>query len=344
MSEFAIHQASRESVKALLGLYSRSGCGKTHSALLMMRGLVGPKGKIAVVDTENRRASIFADAIPGGFSVIDLNPPFTSERYWDALEVAQANADGIVIDSFTHEWAGEGGVLDQHESELDRMAGQDWKKRESCSMTAWIRCKKAHKRLVERILRLKHPLIVCMRGEDKTHITKENGKTAITTDKFSSPIQDPRFIFEMLIHAECIAKENKDGHMVGGYLRLTKVSRNEIIPLLPGPNEQVSIKHGELLAQWCAGTPTAKPATTAATESVSYKSKPTESGQSTAALKRKLWDLTGAYHMGSKVKLNQFLIDENFISDDQKVEDLNSDQLTGCIVAVQKWIGEGHGA
>jgi hypothetical protein len=288
-----------------------------------MRGLVGPKGRIAVVDTENGRASIFADVIPGGFSVIDLAPPFTAERYWDALEVAQANSDGIVIDSFTHEWAGESGVLDQHESELERMAGSDWKKRESCSMTAWIRCKKAHKRLVERILRLKHPLIVAMRGEDKTHITKENGKTAITTDKFSSPIQDPRFIFEMLIHAECIAKENDQGHMVGGYLRLTKVSRTEIIPLLPGPDEQVGVKHGQALAAWCAGTPAVKPAATSVA--------PPADLASVASLKRKLWELTGNHHLGSKEKLEQYLIDELFISDTETVATLTADRLSEII-------------
>ncbi len=331
MSEFSIRTATRESVKPLIGLYSRSGCGKTHSALLLMRGLVGPKGRIAVVDTENGRASIFADVIPGGFSVIDLAPPFSAERYWDALEVAQENADGIIIDSFTHEWAGEAGVLDQHEAELERMAGSDWKKRESCSMTAWIRCKKAHKRLVERILRLKHPLIVAMRGEDKTHITKENGKTAITTDKFSSPIQDPRFIFEMLIHAECIAKENAQGHMVGGYLRLTKVSRSEIIPLLPGPDQQVGIQHGTALAAWCAGTPVAKSATTQVAEAFPH----TESKTANAAtLKRKLWDITANYHLGSKEKLNQFLIDEMFIQDDESLATLTEQRLADVIESI----------
>jgi len=333
---FTIHQATRESVKALVGLYSKSGAGKTHSALLMMRGLVGPKGRIAVIDTENRRSAIFADVIPGGYSVIDLDPPFTAERYWEALDVAQANADGIVIDSFSHCWAGEGGLLDQHEAELERMAGSDWKKREACKMTAWIRPKQAHKRLVERILRLKHPLIVCMRGEEKTHIDKEGGKTQVYTDKHCSPIGDPRFIFELLIHAECLAKENAQGHMVGGYLRLTKVSRTEIIPLLPGSNEQVGVKHGEQLAAWCAGTPTAKPAAAPKVES--------KTDSSTAALKRKLWEMTGAYHVGSKEKLNQWLIDENFIADDQRVEGLTADQLSVTITKVGDWISQGHGA
>ncbi len=324
---FQIHQATRESVKALVGFYAKSGAGKTHSALLMMRGLVGPKGRIAVIDTENRRSSMFADIIPGGYSVIDLDPPFTAERYWDALEVAQANADGIVIDSFSHVWAGDGGLLDQHEAELERMAGSDWKKREQCKMTAWIRPKQAHKRLVERILRLPKPLIVCMRGEEKTHIEKANGKTEVFTDKFCSPIGDPRFIFELLIHAECIAKENSQGHMIGGYLRLTKVSRQEIIPLLPGPDEQVGIKHGEMLAAWCSGTPTAKPA-----ESPTSRVKCDTS--TVAALKRQLWDITKPYHRDSKEYLNQWLIDEMYITPEESLSTLTEKRLSAVIEAI----------
>ncbi len=313
---FTIHQATRERVKALIGFYSRSGAGKTHSALLMMRGLVGPSGKIAVIDSENRRSCIFADVIPGGFSVIDIDPPFTSERYGEALEVAQANSDGVVIDSFSHCWSGDGGLLDQHEAELERMAGSDWKKREACKMTAWIRPKQAHKRLVERILRLPKPLIVCMRGEEKTHIEKNAGKTEVYTDKHCSPIGDPRFIFELLIHAECIAKENAQGHMMGGYLRLTKVSRQEIIPLLPGPDEQVGIKHGAALAEWCVGTPTAKPTTE------SYR------------LKRQLWELTKPYHRDSKEYLNQWLVDEMYITPEESLSTLTEKRLSAVIEAI----------
>ena len=98
--------------------------------------------------------------------------------------------------------------------------------------------------------------------------------------------------------------------MVGGYLRLTKVSRTEIIPLLPGPNEQVGVKHGEQLAAWCAGGSTTKPFETKKYETSTFKSEPVKPDSSTAALKRKLWEMTGAYHMGSKEKLNQWLWDE----------------------------------
>jgi len=97
------------------------------------------------------------------------------------------------------------------------------------------------------------------------------------------------------------------------------------------------VKHGEQLAAWCAGTPTAKTIVQPALKQESPTS-------NTAALKRKLWEMTGAYHVGSKEKLNQWLIDENFIADDQRVEGLTADQLSVTIGKVGDWISQGHGA
>ena len=66
MSAFTITPATQQSVKPLIGLYGKSGGGKTLSALYLMRGIVGPKGRIVGVDTENGRMSMFADLVPGG--------------------------------------------------------------------------------------------------------------------------------------------------------------------------------------------------------------------------------------------------------------------------------------
>lgn len=330
---FEIKPASRAQVKALIGLYGKSGGGKTLSALLFMRGLVGPKGRIVGVDSENRRMSIFADQVPGGFSVIDLDPPFNPERYAEAIQAAQAQADGIVVDSFSHEWAGEDGVLDQHEQELDRMVPDpnDWKKREQCTMTAWIRPKMAHKRLVEKLLRLPLPLIVCMRGEEKTRMLKENNKTVVHTDQFSSPIGDPRFIFEMLIHAEAFARPNAQGHLVGGYLRITKTPA-EAIPLLPKAEEQASTRHGEALARWCAGGSGA--AAAYATQIPPAGAKASGPPANLKKLKSALWKMTAPIHQDSPRNLEQWLIDEAIISDTEKLETLALSRYPAIIEAV----------
>src|SRR5258708_33502484 len=67
-----------------------------------------------------------------------------------------------------------------HEAELDRMAGNDWEKRERVKMAAWIKPKMAHKHMVQRLLQVRAHLILCFRAEEKVEMTKDsNGKTVI---------------------------------------------------------------------------------------------------------------------------------------------------------------------
>lgn len=256
---FEIRHATREGVKLLIGLYGRSGSGKSMTALLIARGIAGPKGRVCLIDSESGRGSIFADVIPGGYQVIDIEPPFSPDRYREAFEVAEANADVVIIDSMSHAHAGEGGVLDMQEAELDRMAGDNYQKREACKMASWIAPKKSHKKFIGRILRSKCALICCLRGEEKTHMVKdERGKQKVVTDEFSSPIFDPRFLFELLVNFETICKNGE-----GGYAIARKITHPAIRPLIPGENEQLGIHFGEAIARWAespGGKPSAAPA------------------------------------------------------------------------------------
>lgn len=250
VSEFKIVTAKREGLLPLIGLYGKTGGGKTHSALLLARGIVGNSGSICLIDTENKRGHILSDVIPGGYNVLDFSPPFTPARYIDALKVAE-KSDIIVIDSMTHEWAGEGGVLDMQEEELERMAKGDFKRRETCKMASWIKPKMAHKKMIGQILRIEKPVICCFRGEQKTHSAKDaKGKNTVVTDDFSTPIFDSRFIFEMLINGEVFSNEKGDG----GFVRITKISHKGLRPCLPEKGEQAKICHGEKIAEWCSPT------------------------------------------------------------------------------------------
>src|SRR5678815_3621284 len=210
---FTITPATRTGVKPLVGFYGRSGSGKTLSALYFARGIAGPTGRVVMIDSESGRGSLFADIVPGGYSTIDIEPPFSPERYQEAIEKAEANADCVVVDSMSHEHNGEGGVLDMQEAELERMAGSDYRKRDQCKMASWIKPKIAHKKMVARLLRSKVALICCLRGEEKTHIVpgKDGEKTKIITDAFSSPIYDPRFLFELLLNFETVARDGQGG-------------------------------------------------------------------------------------------------------------------------------------
>lgn len=329
MSDFIIKEASRTGVIPLVGMYGKSGSGKTMSALLFMRGLIGPKGRLTLIDSESGRGSLFAD-IPeiGGYKVIDIEPPFSPERYQAALELAQQNSDGIVIDSLTHEHNGEGGVLDMQESELQRMAGDNYSKREACKMAAWIKPKMAHKKFVAYLLRCKIPLICCLRGEEKTHIKKGNdNKTIVSTDEFSTPLFDQRFIFELLLNFETI---NYDGK--GGFVYPTKVTHPSIQALLPKKDEQIGVRHGEALASWCkmAGQP--QKAKVNHVDNVPSNKPAAASSSMQVEFYTKLWVLlkpirTASDKASQAYQMDEWLSKAKIITDNQESKNLTVDEL-----------------
>jgi hypothetical protein len=68
-------KARREGSHVLISMEATSGRGKTLSALLLGRGLVGPEGKLGLLDTETGRGKIYAESIPGGYQYGELTPP-----------------------------------------------------------------------------------------------------------------------------------------------------------------------------------------------------------------------------------------------------------------------------
>lgn len=173
--------AVRENVGLLIGLIGGSGSGKTYTAMRLASGIAGGR-PFAVIDTEAGRAKHYADAF--SFDHADLAPPFRPEAYAEAIKAAdKAGYPVIVVDSMSHVWAGEGGVLDWQEDELNRMAGDDWSKRERVKMAAWIKPKMAHKKMVQQLLQVRAHLILCFRAEEKVEMVKENGKTVIVPKK-----------------------------------------------------------------------------------------------------------------------------------------------------------------
>ena len=175
---FQFKRAIREQVGLLVGLAGGTGSGKTFSAMRLAAGIAGDK-PFAVIDTEAGRAKHYADQFC--FDHGDLAAPFDPQAYAEAILAADAaHYPVIVVDSMSHEWAGAGGVLEMQEAELDRMAGDDWKKREAVKMAAWIRPKMAHKKMVQRLLQVRAHLIICFRAEEKIEMVRDDkGKMQI---------------------------------------------------------------------------------------------------------------------------------------------------------------------
>lgn len=175
---FSFRPAVRENVGLLIGLAGASGSGKTYTAMRLATGIAGDK-PFAVIDTEAGRAKHYADQFR--FDHGDLAPPFRPDAYAEAIKAADAAGyPVIVVDSMSHVWAGDGGVLDWQEEELARMAGDDWKKRETVKMAAWIKPKMGHKHMVAKLLQVRAHLILCFRAEEKIEMVRgEDGKLKI---------------------------------------------------------------------------------------------------------------------------------------------------------------------
>lgn len=184
---YTFRPAQRKNVGLLIGLAGGTGSGKTYSGMKLAKGLAQGK-PFAVIDTEAGRALHYAPADPANpqpnefvFEHLDLQPPFSPDNYLGAIEAAEAAGYPVIlVDSMSHEHAGDGGLLDMQEAELNRMAGDDWKKREACAMAAWVKPKGEHKRMVSKLLQLRSHLILCFRAEQKLEMRKnDRGKTEI---------------------------------------------------------------------------------------------------------------------------------------------------------------------
>jgi len=174
---FQFKPAIRENVGLIIGLAGGTGSGKTYSAMRLASGIAGDK-PFVVLDTEAGRAKHYADQF--NFHHGDLHPPFRPETYIEAIMAAdKAGYPVIVVDSMSHVWSGDGGVLDWQEEELQRMSGGDWQKAERVKMASWIKPKVSHKKMVQRLLQVRAHLILCFRAEEKVEMVKKDGKTVI---------------------------------------------------------------------------------------------------------------------------------------------------------------------
>lgn len=155
-----LQKATRKKSKMRLNISGASGSGKTYSALLLAQGLVGDWNKIAVIDTEAGSASLYEHL--GGFSVIDLQPPYTPERYIQAIDLCiKSGIECVIIDSSTHEWSGAGGCLEINENLAQlKYRGNSW--------SAWNETTPRHDSFVNKVLQSPIHIVTCTRSKTET--------------------------------------------------------------------------------------------------------------------------------------------------------------------------------
>lgn len=179
-------RATKAQARARVAFSGPAGAGKTFTALTWARAL---GEKIAVVDTERGSASLYADEFT--FDVLDMAPPYHPGRLIEALEMA-AGYDVVIVDSLSHFWAGEGGVLEV----------VDHAKSGGDSFRAWSKGTPLQQRMVDALLRHPAHVLVTMRSKMEYALVKgSDGKNAVQKVGLA-PVQRDGIEYEFTVIAD----------------------------------------------------------------------------------------------------------------------------------------------
>lgn len=209
-------RAVRTKAKLRMALTGVSGAGKTVGALYIAYGITGDWAKVALIDTEHERARFYADRSDlgiGGFLHASLEPPYSVDRYKEYVAEAArvVGPDGVVIiDSLSHAWSNEGGVLDAKDKIAERK-GQN-------SYTAWNEAGKLQNDLINSILSVECHTIATMRSK-MAYTLEENERGKQQPVKLGlAPIQreDTEYEFDIVLNVDRthVATTSKDTTML----------------------------------------------------------------------------------------------------------------------------------
>lgn len=160
---------------------------------MLARELAGPKGRVAVIDTENGTAEKYA-GIVADFDHASLTD-HAPKRYIEAIRCAEAEGyDVVVVDSLSHAWVGKGGALEQVDNAAKRSGGN--------SFGAWRDITPQHNALVDALTGCRAHVIVTMRSKMAYEVTKDDkGKTTVTKLGLA-PVQREGLEYEMDLVAD----------------------------------------------------------------------------------------------------------------------------------------------
>ncbi len=155
-----LRQSERQQAKIKLGLQGPAGSGKTMSALLLANGLINDWSKVAVIDCENNSADLYAHL--GDYQVLDLEAPFTPERYIEAVNICEnAGMQVIIIDSISPEWET---IVEIHGSMLGN------------SFSNWGKVLPRHTAFIQKVLQSNCHIIATIRSKQDYVLSEKNGK------------------------------------------------------------------------------------------------------------------------------------------------------------------------
>lgn len=221
-----IRKAERKKAKLRLGLMGSSGSGKTYSALQLAFGL---GGKVGLIDTEHGSGELYATM--GDYDIIQLEAPYTVHKYREAIKAFEdANYGTIIIDSLTHAWAGEGGLLDK-QGQLEKSG------KFKNSFATWREITPEHNKLIEELLNSPCHIIGTMRSKTE-YVLEQNDKGRQVPRKIGlAPVQRDGMEYEFTVVLDI-----SDSH----YATATK----DRTMLFDGWHDRISKETGKKLLDW----------------------------------------------------------------------------------------------
>lgn len=240
----------------IVALVAPPNAGKTYSGMRMARGMAEAQGKrFAVLDTEGGRTLHLRKDFDFDFTLLDA--PHRPHRYVEAARAAEAAGYGaLLIDSFTMEWRGMGGVLSWMDDELEAYVerqrafaeGKGWsfdenKTRNAGKSAASIRPKVAHKEMMFGLLGVRMPIILSVRGE--------NTYDPDSKKEIFKPQCQKGLLFEVTVSFRLAS--DKKGIVDLSDASTWKMEGSHAAMFKHG--DQLSEEHGRLLNAWATNAP-----------------------------------------------------------------------------------------
>ena len=233
-------KAVRKRAKARIGICGPAGSGKTMSALKLAFGIVGPAGKIAVIDTENESASLYAHL--GDYHVAVIKPPFTVEKYISGIkEAGNLGYDLIIIDSLSHAWAGTGGILEFVDARTESAKGNKF--------AGWREATPKHNSLVDAMLQSPLHVIATMRSKTEYVLVEDEKGKKVPQKVGMAPVQREGMEYELTL----IFDVDQERHIA--------TSSKDQTGIFDGFFGKLTEEHGRSIREWLDSREVALPTT-----------------------------------------------------------------------------------
>lgn len=205
-----------------IGLQGPSGSGKTYSAILLAKGLASSLKHVCIIDTENGSADLYAHL--GDYSIIVLKPPYTPDKYVNAIALAEDSGFKVaIIDSISHCWE----YLIQYHASLT-----------GNSFTNWSKITPLYKLLVNKILGSRIHTICTLRTK-QDYIINKDGLGKMVLEKVGlKAIQREGFEYELTIMLSLAINHR------------ATVSKDRT-QLFTNDSSIITEEHGRKIFNWC---------------------------------------------------------------------------------------------